>query len=204
MTEPLPLPHALLRQAARAIAAGGVVAYPSETVWGLAAHPQQEAGIRRLYALKGRDAAKPVQVSCASAADGAALVQPSAEWHALNSCWPGPLTLVAPASADCPPLLAPEGRVGIRVPDHPVALAFLRLCGGALATTSCNLSGEPAALTEAQAQATGLGDLTLPDGGVPCLGLPSTVFLLPERRVLREGALPEATLWARLAEAASR
>lgn len=197
-------PHDLQR-AAQVLDAGGVVAYPSETVWGLAAHPQRPDGIRRLYDLKGRVADKPVQVSCASAEAARSLVAPDAGFddlaQALAPFWPGPLTAVLPASAACPSLLAPEGRVGIRVPDHPVALAFLNAVGGVLATTSCNPSGEAPALTFAAALAMNLGDMVLPDGGVPCLGVPSTVLLLPEGRVLREGALPAQQVLARLERA---
>ncbi|PTA66525.1 L-threonylcarbamoyladenylate synthase [Deinococcus arcticus] len=189
-----------VQRALQVLAAGGVVAYPSETVWGLAAHPDRPDGIRRLYDLKGRLADKPVQVSCASAASAQPLAAPEAGFEALSAAlvpfWPGPLTVVLPASAACPPLLAPEGRVGIRVPDHPVALALLEAAGGVLATTSCNPSRQPPALTHGVALAMNLGDVVLPDGGVPCLGVPSTVLLLPEGRVLREGALPAGQVLA--------
>lgn len=188
-----------IRLAAQRMRSGGVVAYPSETVWGLAAHPERPDAIEALYTLKGRDPAKPLQVSCDSVDTGLRFALPDPRLEALAGFWPGPLTVVTPARPDCPAPLAPAGKVGLRVPDHPVALALLRACGGALVTTSCNRSGEPAATTEAQAAATGLGDLLLPDGGVPARGLASTVVLLPEGVVVREGELAAAQVRAALA-----
>lgn len=182
------------QQAAQVLSAGGIVAYPTETVWGLAAHPDYPQAVARLYDLKGRSADKPVQVSCMSAELALSLVQPSGAVRALASLWPGPLTLVTPAGAACPPDLAPGGRVGLRVPHHPVALELLRLCGGLLATTSCNRSGQPPAGTAQEAAALNLADLTLPDGGLPALGQASSVVLLPEGQILRHGAIPASII----------
>ncbi|ALW89254.1 hypothetical protein AUC44_10360 [Deinococcus actinosclerus] len=186
---------ALLLEAARVLRAGGVVAYPSETVWGLAALPDAAA---QLFRRKGRDEGKPVQGSFLDLEAARAFVQPDRAFEALAVFLPGPLTLVIPASAACPAALAPGGRVGVRVPDHPVAQALLAQVGGVLATTSCNRSGEAAALTFAQARALDLADLVLPDAGVPAQGLPSTVLDVPARRVLREGAVPAARVLAAL------
>lgn len=191
----------LIRQAAALLRAGGVVAYPSETVWGLAAHPARPEAVERLYTLKGRNPDKPLQVSCESAAAGLRFAVAGAALDALARLWPGPLTVVTPARADCPDLLAPAGQVGLRVPDHPVALALLRACGGALVTSSCNLSGHPAARTWAEAAATGLGDLLLPGGGVAARGLASTVVLLPGGEIMREGHVSAAQVQAALAGA---
>lgn len=186
---------ALLLEAARVLRAGGVVAYPSETVWGLAALPDAAA---QLFRRKGRDEGKPVQGSFLDLEAARAFVRPDRAFEALAVFLPGPLTLVTPASAACPAALAPGGRVGVRVPDHPVAQALLAQVGGVLATTSCNRSGEAAALTFAQARALDLADLVLPDAGVPAQGLPSTVLDVPARRVLREGAVPAARVLAAL------
>ncbi len=194
--------HEQVERAAARLLAGGMVAYPSETVWGLAAHPDHPAAIRRLYELKGRDAQKPVQVSCLDRAAAQRLILPQPALARLERFWPGPLTVVTPARPDCPEDLAPGGRVGIRLPDHPVALALLERVGGLLATTSCNRSGQPAALTFEQAQDLNLGDQVLPDGGFPALGVPSTVLLLPEGLILRAGAVSEAQVRAALTESA--
>ncbi|GAA5514656.1 threonylcarbamoyl-AMP synthase [Deinococcus carri] len=186
-----------LAQAVRVLEGGGVLGYPTETVWGLAARPEAVAA---LYALKGREADKPVQVSCQDAATARRLTRGGPAFEALAALWPGPLTLVLPASAACPPDLAPGGWVGLRVPDHPVALALLRASGGLLATTSLNPSGQPAARTWAEARAYGLTPLLLPDGGLPARGLASTVVRVVEGEVevLREGALPAGQVRERL------
>lgn len=173
---------------------GGVVAYPSETVWGLAAHPDFPQALDRLRWGKGSAAGKPLQVSCAGAPEALALARPDAALETLARLWPGPLTVITPGSGSCPPQFMVQGRVGLRVPAHPVALALLAGCGGVLVTTSCNRSGEPPALNREQARASGLADLTLPDAGVAAGGQASTVVLLPEGQILRQGSLGEERL----------
>lgn len=197
ISEPL---SAELGAAVKHLQAGGVVGYPTETVWGLAAQPEALAA---LYAVKGREADKPVQVSCLNVELAHTLTTGGKAFGVLSSFWPGPLTLVAPASAACAPELAPGGWVGLRIPDHPVALALLRACGGLLVTTSLNPSGKPAARTWEEARSYGLAPLLLPDGDVPARGLASTVVRLRGEtlEVLREGALPVARLMGRLREA---
>ncbi len=191
-----------VEQAAALLAAGGAVGYPTETVWGLAARPDRPDAVAHLYALKGRDADKPVQVSCLNVETARGLTRGGPAFEALAPLWPGPLTLVLPAGAACPPALAPGGWVGVRVPDHPVALALLRACGGTLATTSLNPAGRPAARTLAEARAYGLAPLLLSGGGVPARGEASTVVRIgPDGdglEVLREGALPVDVLRERL------
>lgn len=190
---------AAVQEAAEVLRRGGVVAYPSETVWGLAALPDSLPALERLYALKGRAADKPVQLSCEDLQAAQRFARPSAALTALARLWPGPLTVVTPALASCPPRLAPQGQVGLRVPDHPVAQALLRRCGGVLATTSCNRSGEPPATSWQAAAAGGLGDFTLPGSGGPAAtGLASTVVALPGGVVLREGAVSAAQIRALL------
>jgi len=192
--------RASLSAAAKQLQAGGVVGYPTETVWGLAARP---GALAALYAVKGREIDKAVQVSCLNAEVARTLTTGGRTFGVLSSLWPGPLTLVAPASAACPPELAPGGWVGLRVPDHPVALALLRACGDLLATTSLNPSGKPPARTWEEARAYGLAPLLLADGGLPAQGLASTVVRLRGEtlEVLREGALPVERLKERLREA---
>jgi len=190
--------------AAERLRQGGVVGYPTETVWGLAAHPAQPQAVARLSALKGRDPDKPLQVSCLDAEAARSLIQEgtasSAAFAALADLWPGPLTLVLPAGAACPPALAPGGWVGLRVPDHPVAVALLRASGGLLTTTSLNPAGEAAARTFEEARAYALADLLMPPGDREAGGEASTVVRIggngPE--VLRGGALPVAAIHERL------
>ncbi|CAM3651788.1 L-threonylcarbamoyladenylate synthase [Deinococcus frigens] len=186
---------AALDDACAVLRRGGLVAYPSETVWGLAALPGHPAAVERLYAVKGRAAHRPVQVSCQDACAALELAQPGAALLALSALWPGPLTLVTPALPGTPLTLAPGGLVGLRVPSHPLALALLRRCGGRLLTTSCNPSGQLPALTAAQARDMALADFVLPDGQEngagegPVGGLASTVVGLPGGAVLRSGPL---------------
>lgn len=204
----------LFRAAAQILDRGGVVAYPTETVWGLAARP---AAAAELYRRKGREANKPLQLSCLDAATALALAVPSPALLALSGCWPGPLTVVTPGQPERlrawgagAGAVAPDGWLGLRVPAHPVALALLRAAGGVLATTSLNPSGQAAASSQAEAEAYALADLLLPDvpdaaGQAPRpLAVPSTVLRLPAAgeqvaRVLREGGLGRAELAARLA-----
>ncbi|QLG10211.1 L-threonylcarbamoyladenylate synthase [Deinococcus sp. D7000] len=190
-------PAAALDRAWTVLRGGGVVAYPSETVWGLAVLPDHPAAVERLYAVKGRAADRPVQVSCHDARAALELARPDAALTALSALWPGPLTLVTPARPGTPPTVAPGGLVGLRVPSHPLALALLRRSGGRLLTTSCNRSGQPPALTAAQARGMGLADfvLTGPEdaaNGMPVAGQASTVVQLPEGMVLRAGPLDAA------------
>lgn len=205
----------LLAAAARILDAGGVVAYPTETVWGLAARPERAA---ELYARKGREVGKPLQVSCPDAASALALAQPHPALTALQVYWPGPLTVIAPARpgvqrawGEGAQAVAPGGWIGLRIPAHPVAQALLETAGP-LATTSLNPSGQAAAQTQAEAEAYALADLLLPDllpadqspDGVSPAGTPSTVLRLPEgpglpARLLRPGGVSREELQARLA-----
>ncbi|THF88131.1 L-threonylcarbamoyladenylate synthase [Deinococcus sp. KSM4-11] len=192
-----------ITSAVERLMAGQVVAYPSETVWGLAVHPDAAAGVERLWRLKGRDPLKPLQMSSADVECALLLAQEDAELTALAALWPGPLTVVAPASDRCPPAFAPGGRVGLRVPDHPVAQALLRAAGGYLVTTSCNVSGRAPATTFAEATAMGLANQVLPDGGIRSAGLASTVVIVPGGEVLREGSVGTDQI-SRLLQAARR
>lgn len=205
---------------------GGVVGYPSETVWGLAALPTSRAAVERLYTLKGREANKPVQLSCLDMQRAHSWLRPGQnELERLAVFWPGPLTVLAWAAQDCPVWLAPGGVVGLRVPAHPVIQALLAAVGGTLATTSLNPSGLAAASSQEQARGYGLADLLLsPDGDASVTpwassaqgnsestnsgsinaaplssGLASTVFDLRTRQVLRLGAVPHSELLAALA-----
>ncbi|UQN05869.1 L-threonylcarbamoyladenylate synthase [Deinococcus sp. QL22] len=216
MPQPHANPHLSLSpeywQAILALEAGQIVGYPSETVWGLAAHAARPDAVQALTLRKGRERGKPIQVSCSSLRT----VQSVAHWNAgldaVAAFWPGPLTVVTAARSTCPPDLAPGGWVGVRVPDHPVIQSLLAQCGGLLATTSLNPSGQPAARTFAEAQAYALADLLLPgsdqDGhssSGQTAGIASTVIQLPAEPqqtalVLREGGLP----YPLLAEALAR
>ncbi|THF69977.1 L-threonylcarbamoyladenylate synthase [Deinococcus sp. Arct2-2] len=201
-----------LRQAISALEAGQIVGYPSETVWGLAAHAARPGAVEALTLRKGREVGKPIQVSCLDLEAVRAVAHWNPALEVLAPFWPGPLTVVTAALPSCPPDLAPGGWVGVRVPAHPVIQALLARCGGLLATTSLNPSGHPAARTFAEAQAYALADLLLTDsqnGEDAPAGVASTVIQLPNiglpntgqrvARVLREGGLPVAVLAEALA-----
>ena len=151
-----------IARAVQVLRRGGVVGYPSETVWGLAALPASRAAVERLYTLKGREASKPVQLSCLDMHQARGWLRPGQdELERLAVFWPGPLTVLAWATATCPAWLAPGGVVGLRIPAHPLIQALLAAVGGTLATTSLNPSGLPAASSHEQAQGYGLADLLL-------------------------------------------
>jgi L-threonylcarbamoyladenylate synthase len=157
--------------------AGGLVAFPTDTVYGLGAMLFDAQAIEQLYIVKGRDAAKAIAVLVG---DEGGLAQVAKALSAVAArlarrFWPGPLTLVVAAHPALPANLSPLPTVGVRMPDHPVALVLLRRTGP-LAVTSANLSGEPSATTaeEVLAQLNGRIPLIL-DGGKTPGGLPSTV-----------------------------
>jgi L-threonylcarbamoyladenylate synthase len=166
-----------LGQAEELLRAGGLVAFPTDTVYGLGAMLFDAQAIEQLYIVKGRDAAKAIAVLVG---DEGGLAQVAKALSAVAArlarrFWPGPLTLVVAAHPALPANLSPLPTVGVRMPDHPVALALLRRTGP-LAVTSANLSGEPSATTaeEVLAQLNGRIPLIL-DGGKTPGGLPSTV-----------------------------
>ncbi len=172
---------------------GGLVAFPTDTVYGVAVEAFSAEGIEKLFAAKGRDENKaiPVLVGEPSQLPLVTLsINPLAQ-RLAERFWPGPLTLVVERHPNLPEVLSPLATVGVRMPDHPLALALLRQ-SGPLATTSANLSGGPNTLTAADvlAQLEGRIDLLL-DGG-PCRGgVPSTVVdcTSGELKVLRQGPL---------------
>lgn len=184
-----------LEHALKVISQGGVVGYPSETVWGLAAY---STAWERLAQRKGREASKPMQVSCADAGAALPLCVPSPLLLDLFTLLPGPLTIVTRAEADCPAPLAPGGWVGVRVPDHPLAQSFLAQTGPLL-TTSLNPAGQPAARTYEEALNYGLADTLLGRPGDQAGGLASTVIQLPALAgeaafIQRVGAMPIESL----------
>jgi L-threonylcarbamoyladenylate synthase len=180
-------------QALSVLQQGGLVAFPTDTVYGLAAPAFSNAGIERLFQAKDRDTSRAIAVLIGSA-DQLELLAASVSQVALRLAqrfWPGPLTLVVPRHPSLPGNLSPLPTIGVRMPDHEVALALLRL-SGPLATTSANLSGGPNPLTaqDVLAQLDGRVDLIL-DGGPTPGGTPSTVVdcTTPNLRLLREGPL---------------
>lgn len=172
---------------------GGVISCPTETLQGLLADALSEPAVARVVALKRRGS-DPIALLVPSFEVAEALsAEPLSEGvrKLAASHWPGPLTLVLKARPGLPAPLAPAGTIGVRIPGPSRALEVVRAFGGPLTATSCNLSGQPAARTEAEARAyfEGQVDAIVP-GDAPG-GAPSTVLDVtgPTLRVLREGAI---------------
>jgi L-threonylcarbamoyladenylate synthase len=179
--------------AGQVIRAGGLIAYPTDTVYGLAADFRNADAIEKIYAAKDRDSRKPVAILVGSSDQLELVMQeltPGAARLAARF-WPGALTLIVPRRSDLPENLSPYMTIGVRMPNHPWALQLLRELGP-LATTSANLSGQPDAVTaqDVLRYLDGRVDLVL-DGGRCPGGVPSTVVdcTSTEPRILREGAL---------------
>jgi L-threonylcarbamoyladenylate synthase len=179
-----------VERAAALLRAGRLVAFPTETVYGLGGDATNDRAVAAIYAAKGRPSFNPLIVHVADAAAAFALVTDNDRARrAAARFWPGPLTLVLPRRQDCPvSLLASAGldTVAVRVPDHPLALELLRAAGRPLAAPSANPSGRISPTTAAHVHE-GLGDKVamILDGG-PCrVGVESTVLdLSGERAVL--------------------
>ena len=182
-----------LDAAAAVLEAGGTVAFPTESFYGLGADALDPEAVARVFRIKGRAESRPVLVLVDSVERALSLVAGAGtEVRALMARhWPGPLTLVLPAAPTVPPAItAGTGTVGVRVPGHPVTLALLRAAGRALTGTSANRSGEPppSCADEVARQLPGLVDVIL-DGGPTAGGAGSTVAdcTVWPPRILRQG-----------------
>jgi L-threonylcarbamoyladenylate synthase len=191
-----------LNEAARLIRRGRLVAFPTETVYGLGANALDEAAVARIFEAKGRPATSPLIVHVASKE---AAREITTEWPELAEClaakfWPGPLTLVLPKRADIPAAVtAGLGTVGVRVPGHAVALALLERANVPIAAPSANRFTQLSPTTAAHVRAS-LGDRVdmVLDGGPTDVGIESTVVSLDGQRpmVLRPGMIGLAELEA--------
>jgi len=199
----------VVHRAVQAVVEGKLVAFPTETVYGVAASALDERAVSRLIAVKGRPEGQSLTLavrSPAEARDYAPQMSPLAQ-RLARRCWPGPVTLVVDDShpeslvKQLPDavqrVVSPEGRVGLRVPGHQMVLDVLKLVAGPLVLSSANRSGQPDARTAQEVLQT-IGedlDLVLDDG--PCrFGQPSSVVRVEGQRyeILRQGVVPEATL----------
>lgn len=192
-------------QAAACLRAGGLVAFATETVYGLGGDATSDAAVAKIFAAKGRPQFNPLIVHLADATAAAALaeISPVAE-RVMAAFWPGPLTLVLPRRADCPAsLLVSAGldSIALRVPAHPLAHALLAATGLPIAAPSANPSGavSPTLAEHVRDGLDGRIDLIL-DGGACAVGVESTVLDLtgPRPCVLRPGGVPTEALAALL------
>ncbi|HEU4401050.1 MAG TPA: L-threonylcarbamoyladenylate synthase [Candidatus Polarisedimenticolia bacterium] len=186
---------ALLHQAGRLLHAGRLVAYPTETFYGLAADPFNPQAVERVFAAKGRPERMALPLIAPDEASVMTCVRefPEPARRLAAAFWPGPLTLVLPASRMLPARLLGGGHtVGVRISPHPIASALARAAGGPIVATSANRSGRPAPSTAEEVE-NALGDeidLIL-DGGSTRGGTASTVLDLTSDppRVVRSGAV---------------
>jgi len=187
--------HQDIAQAAAILKRGGLVAFPTETVYGLGADADNPAAVKRLYAVKGRPAAHPVIVHLADAAQLPQWARevPEAARKLVAAFWPGPLTLIlkrAPRVGDA--ITGGQDTVGLRVPAHPVARALLAAFGGGVAAPSANRFGHVSATTAEHAREEFDGSIDLVLDGGPCeVGLESTIVDVSGERpmLLRPGRI---------------
>lgn len=180
---------ALIQAAADRLTAGGLVAFPTDTVYGLGADAKNPAAIAKIYAAKNRPANRPlvVLISALDQLQDWVTEIPIAAQKLAKHFWPGALTLVLPNG---------DQSIGIRIPNHPVALALLKTFGSGIATTSANPSGQPSLITASQVE-TALGGAidVLLEGECP-VGIESTIVDLTttQPKILRAGAISEAAI----------
>lgn len=206
---------AKIKQAADVINKGGIVAFPTETVYGLAADFLNREAVERVFAVKKRPKDKPltVQIQDINCLDRLAKDIPAFAYQLMSKFWPGPLTLVLPAKAggtspfaeelppsasgDSPPkpktkVLGRRRTIGLRIPANKIARELIKQCQSHLVVPSANLSGEPAAKTAEEVLQTfdGLIEMVI-DGGPVELGVASTVVdvSITPYKILREGSI---------------
>jgi L-threonylcarbamoyladenylate synthase len=199
-TQIRPAGEAATAAAARMLRDGGLVAFPTETVYGLGADAAHAEAVARLYRAKGRPAFNPLIAHVGDLAAARRIARFDATALALASAfWPGPLTLVLPKAPRCPVAdLATAGldTIALRVPAHPVARDILRRFGGAVVAPSANLSGHVSPTTAAHVQSDLAGRIDLiVDGGPVEVGVESSIVGCFDRpTLLRPGGIPRADI----------
>jgi L-threonylcarbamoyladenylate synthase len=182
-----------LRNALDILSAGGLVAFPTDTVYGVGALAFDGKAIESIYAAKDRPIEKaiPILISDVSELDKVGIDVPETVHKLAHRFWPGPLTILVPKRLDLPEAVSATSTVGVRVPDHGIARALLR-AAGPMAVTSANISGgqSPISAQEVYEQLRGRIPLIL-DGGPTPGGIPSTLVdcTTQELKILREGPI---------------
>jgi L-threonylcarbamoyladenylate synthase len=194
----------VVKQACEALRRGGLVAFPTDTLYALGANALDSAAIERVHAVKGRHHGKPLSVLVPSleAAVGLATGLSDEVRSLMQAFWPGALTVVVKAAPRIPPILrGTSGTVGLRMPAGTVARALLMAFAGPIIGTSANKAGgaDPGDAKTVQKAIGGQIDLIL-DGGRVALGVPSTVIdcTTQPAHLLREGAVPRNLLWEKI------
>jgi L-threonylcarbamoyladenylate synthase len=174
-----------------------IVAYPTETVYGLAVNPFSPAALERLWRVKGRDAGNPVLliVCDATQLDSVASAVSPAARRCIEAFWPGPLTLLLPKSERVPmELTAGRSKVAVRQPGHAAAMRLCREAGMALTSTSANVSGHPAAMEVSAIELEGVSVCI--DGGRLSPSGPSTIYDPDEDSIVRAGPISREQMLA--------
>jgi L-threonylcarbamoyladenylate synthase len=192
------LPGAM-EEAARLLGCGELVAFPTDTLYGVGASLFDGDAVRRLYEVKERPLTKgiPVLLADAQNVDQVAISLSDQARALMARFWPGPLTMIVTRRAGLPAILAPGDTIAIRLPDHALARRLFRAAGGAVATSSANLSGSRPALTAAEALAAFDGRIAaILDGGPVRLGQASTIVdcTVTPPRIIRQGPIPAEAL----------
>lgn len=187
-----------LKDAAEVLKKGGVVVFPTDTVYGIAANAFNLKAHKKVYKLKGRSFTKPLIVMASSLKELACVAEMNGMARTLaKKFWPGPLTLILPATQFGTMILGGRSNLGARIPDCKIALALLKLCGFPLVTTSANISGTPSAKSgkEAIKYFKDKVDFII-DGGVSKESMESTVIDVTRFPfiVIREGCLSKKEL----------
>jgi len=174
---------------------GGVIAFPTDTVYGLGADALNATAVERIYEIKNRPKHRQLPLLIAAAERLTTLADPIPEiaWFLARRFWPGGLTLVLPKTDSVPAYLDPGTTIAVRIPDHPVCLALIQSLGNPVIGTSANISGQPAALTaeEVGQQLGGKIDFIINGGKCPG-GKESTVVDVTHEApiILRQGIIP--------------
>ena len=198
--------HNAADEAAEIIKTGGLVAVPTETVYGLAGNGLDEEAVKQIYEVKGRPQVKPLSlmVPGAEAMEQYCEDVPQEARLLAERFWPGPLTIVLKAKDHIPSIVLAGGdTVGLRCPDHPMTLELLKKAGVPFAAPSANPSGEESPKTAQKVQDYFAGKIGgIIDGGECGIGLESTIISMAQKpyRILRQGALAEKEIASALAE----
>jgi L-threonylcarbamoyladenylate synthase len=194
VTKILSTDNGSIHEARNVVRRGGLIAYPTDTVYALGCDPFSPEAVERVVRSKGRSKGSlPILVESTDVAQGYGSFSDLAI-RLAKIFWPGPLTLVVPAKASFPSSVTGDSlTVGLRVPNHEIARKLIKSCGGALVGTSANLSGNPSPRTadEVMRELKDRVDMII-DGGIVLAGKESTVAKVTEGTVsvLREGAIP--------------
>jgi L-threonylcarbamoyladenylate synthase len=188
-----PLPQ-LIDKAAKVIKQGGVIIYPTETLYGLGANPLDPEAMKRLYAIKGREGSKPIPFLIKDQEMLETLVEdvPPTGRQLMEQYWPGALTLIFRAKKGLPPpLWGEKGTIGLRISAYPVAQLIVEAVDTPLPSTSANPAGE-GDLTDIQSIAQAFGDqvdLIIDGGAVPGIGSTVVDLTMTPPKVVREGII---------------